>query len=72
VAEQLNWLILEKIRAMLHVSGQPKFLWGEVARHAMWLKNHTSTKAFDGTMPFEALTGDQLDLRGLQEWGYQV
>ena len=31
VSERLNRTILEKVRAMLHASGQPKFLWGEAA-----------------------------------------
>ena len=57
---------------MLHASGQPKFLWGEAAQHAVWLKNHMSTKALDGMTPFEALTGNKLDLRGFREWGYRV
>jgi Reverse transcriptase (RNA-dependent DNA polymerase)/gag-polypeptide of LTR copia-type/Integrase core domain/GAG-pre-integrase domain/Zinc knuckle len=72
VAERLNRTILEKVRAMLHASGQPKFLWGEAARHAVWLKNRTSTKALDGMTPFEALTGDKPSLRGLREWGSRV
>lgn len=54
---------------MLHASGQPKFLWGEAARHAVWLKNRTSTKALDGTTPLEAATGKKPDLRGVREWG---
>ena len=57
---------------MLHASGQPKFLWGEAARHAVWLKNRTPTKALDGMTPFEALTGDKPNLRGLREWGSRV
>ena len=69
VAERLNRTILEKVRAMLHASGQPKFLWGKVACHAVWLKNRTSTKALDGMTPFEAATDKKPDLRGLKEWG---
>jgi len=57
---------------MLHASGQPKFLWGEAARHAVWLKNRTSTKALDGMTLFEALMGDKPNLRGVQEWGCRV
>ena len=30
VAERLNRTILEKVRAMLHASGQPKFLWARL------------------------------------------
>ena len=48
VAERLNWTILEHVRALLHASGLPKFLWGEAARHVIWLKNRTPTKVLDG------------------------
>ena len=57
---------------MLHMSGLPQVLWGEAIQHAIWLKNHTSTKALDGMMPFEAATGWHLDLSHLQEWGCHI
>ena len=72
VAECLNCTILEKIRAMLHASGQPKFLWGEAVHHVVWLKNRTPTKALSGLTPFEVAYGRKPDLRGLREWGSQV
>nr|GAT54265.1 polyprotein [Mycena chlorophos] len=62
VAERLNRTLLEKVRAMLHGSGLPKNLWGEALKHAVWLKNRTSTKAIDGKTPFEAFTGKKPDL----------
>ena len=72
VAECLNHMILEKIRAMLHASGQPKFLWGEAAHHVVWLKNRTPTKALGSLTPFEVAYGRKPDLCGLCEWGSQV
>ena len=54
---------------MLHASGLPQALWGEAVHHAIWLKNHTSTKALNGMTLFEAATGQHLDLSHLQEWG---
>ena len=69
VAECLNRTILEKICAMLHAGGQPKFLWGEAVHHAVWLKNRTSTKALSGLTPFEVIYSRKPDLRGLCEWG---
>ena len=38
----------------------------------VWLKNHTSTKALEAATPLQALTGHNLDLLGLQEWGRKV
>jgi len=72
VAECLNRMILEKVSAMLHPSGQLTFLWGEAACHAVWLKDWTSTKAIDGMTPVEALTGDKPSLCGFREWGSKV
>lgn len=69
VAERLNGILMVKVRAMLHDSGLPKFLWGEAISHAVWLKNRTSTKALNGKTPFEAKTGQKPDLSKLKEFG---
>jgi Integrase core domain. len=42
IAEWLNHTLLEKVCAMLHVSGLPQNLWGEAVKHAIYLKNRTS------------------------------
>jgi hypothetical protein len=57
---------------MLHVSGLPKFLWGEVINHAIYLKNHTGTKALKSKTPYKAFYGTKLNLHGLLEFGSQV
>ena len=41
IAECWNQTIVECIRALLHASGLPKFLWGEAACHIIWLMNWT-------------------------------
>ena len=53
-------------------SGLPKFLWGEAIKHAVYLKNRTSTKALDGKTPFEAFHGTRPNLYGLPEFGCKV
>ncbi|CAA7262723.1 unnamed protein product [Cyclocybe aegerita] len=63
VAERRNRIIMERVRVLLHSSGLPKFLWGEAARHVVWLLNRTSTKAVDGKTPYEAAFGKKPDLR---------
>ena len=55
IAEQLNHMLLEHIRAFMHSSWLPKSLWGEALRHATWLKNQTAMHALNSKMPFEAL-----------------
>jgi hypothetical protein len=37
VAERFNRTIAEMVRAFLHASGLPKSLWGEAARHGVWI-----------------------------------
>jgi hypothetical protein len=65
-------MLLEKVRAMLHASGLPKFLWGEAVKHAVYLKNRTSTKALDGKTPFEIFYSAKPNLKGLPEFGCDV
>ena len=73
IAERLNGVLLERVRALLHASGLPKSLWGEAARHVIWLKNRTSTKAIpSGKTPYELVTGKKPNLADLREWGCPV
>ena len=72
IAERLNRTILERIRALLHASSQPKFLWGEAARHVVWLKNRTPTKVLDGLTPYEVTFRRKPDLSKVREWGSEV
>jgi hypothetical protein len=72
ISERLNRTILEKVRAMLHASGLPKFLWGEAAKHAVYLKNCTPTTALGEQTPFEAFFEKKPNLEGLHEFGAKV
>jgi hypothetical protein len=72
VAERRNRTIVERIRALLHSTGLPRTLWGEAARHVVWLINWTSTKAVEGMTPYEAAFGRKPDLSEVREWGERV
>ena len=72
VAERLNRTLLEKVRAMLHESGLPKFLWAEATAHAVYLKNRTWTRTIGETTPFELLNGHKPNLKSLHPWGCKV
>jgi hypothetical protein len=72
VAERRNRTIAERIRALLHASGLPKNLWGEAARHVVWLLNRTTTKAVEGMTPYEAAFGEKPNLGDVREWGEKV
>jgi hypothetical protein len=72
VAERRNRTIVERIRALLHASGLPRYLWGEAVRHVVWLMNRTGTKAVPGMTPYEAAYGKKPDLSEVREWGDKV
>ena len=72
VAERRNRTIVERIRALLHASGLPKYLWGEAARHVVWLMNRTTTKAISEKTPYEAAFGKKPNLSEVREWGEKV
>lgn len=72
VAERLNRTILEKVRAMFHDSGLPKFLWAEATAHAVYLKNRTWTRTLGNATPYELLNGQKPNLSGLHPWGCKV
>ena len=72
VAEHHNRTIGERLQALLHASGLPKFLWGEVARHIVWLLNRTTMKAVEGMTLFQAAFGKKPDLKNVCEWGEKI
>ena len=72
VAERRNRTIVEHIRALFHVSGLPKYLWGEAACHVVWLLNRTTTKAVIEKTPFEAAFNKKPNLCEVREWGGKV
>jgi Reverse transcriptase (RNA-dependent DNA polymerase) len=65
-------MLMERVRAVLHASGLPHFLWGEAVRHVFWLKNRTSMKALPNKTPFEAATDRKPDLSPVRKWGSVV
>jgi hypothetical protein len=72
VAELLNHTLLEKVRAMLHKSGLPKFLWAEATSHTVFLKNSTWTPTIGETTPFKILNGYKPNIKSLHPWGCKV
>jgi hypothetical protein len=72
VAERLNRTVLEKVRAMLHDSDLPKFLWAEATAHAFYLKNRSWTRTIGDTTPFEVLNGRKPNVGNLHPWGCKV
>jgi len=67
IAECRNRTIVECVRALLHASRLPKLLWAHAVSHVVWLMNQTSSKAIEGTTPFELVYGKKPDFRVLRE-----
>ena len=57
VSKRLNRTIMEKVRAMLHKSGMPKFLWAEAVVHTVYLKNRTWTRTIGYMTPYKIIYG---------------
>jgi len=72
VVEQLNWMLVERVRAMIHTSGMPKSLWGEAIMHATWVKNCTSTWCLGKKMPYEMLYQRKPNLENILVWGCHI
>jgi hypothetical protein len=69
IAEQMIGVLTGMVRAMLHDSGLPKFLWAEVFSTATYIHNRTPMKALRGLTPFEVLYGMKLDIWDLCAFG---
>ena len=72
VAERLNRTLLDKVRAMIHDSELPRFLWAEATAHAVYLKNRTWTRTIGNTTPYELLNGHKPNIKDLHPWGCKV
>jgi len=72
VTERLNRTLMEKVRAMLHDSQLPRFLWGEALNYAVYVKNRTWTRSLKDSTPFETLTGSKPNLSNMHPWGAKV
>jgi hypothetical protein len=72
ISERGNRTNLEIVRAMLHDSGSPKFLWAEAISHAVYLRNRTWNRAIGNHTPYELLNGQKPNVGNLQPWGCKV
>jgi hypothetical protein len=73
VAERLNRMLIEWVRALLLSSGLPVMLWGECLMHVAYLLNWTGMKALPmGKTPFELIYKEKADVTNLLVWGAVV
>ena len=69
VAERTIGVLTNAVRAMLHDSRLPKFLWAEAFNAATYVHNRTLMKALGSRMPFEVLYGAKPDVSHLRAFG---
>ena len=72
IAKRANHTNPEMVRAMLHDSGLPKFLWAKALSQLIYLRNQTWMQTIGNTTPYELLNGKKPNLEGLQLWGCKV
>ncbi len=72
VSKRWNRTIAKRIRALLHASGLPKYLWEEATYHVVSLLNRTTTKAVEGMTLYEAAFGKKPNLKNVHEFGEKV
>lgn len=69
VAERANRTIMDKARCMLQNAGLEKQYWAEAANTAVYLKNHSPSKAVMGTTPEEKWTSKKVNVSHLRTFG---
>lgn len=69
VSERLNRTLVEKALTMIQDAALNKKYWGEAVNTAIYLKNHSPTKAVWNKTPEEAWTGRKVDLQHLKVFG---
>jgi transposase InsO family protein len=68
VAERRNRTLMDMVRSMMAYSDLPLSFWGEALHTAVYLLNHTPSKAVKVT-PYELWKGRKPTLRNLAVWG---
>ena len=59
VAERMNRTLVEAVRSMLSDAKLPRKFWAEALSTAVYLRNHSPTRAIQGRKPFEAWTREK-------------
>ena len=69
VAERMNWMLLNNIRAMLADADLPNVFWFEALTYAVHLHNLSPTRALEHMTPEEAWSGNKPDVSHLRVFG---
>ena len=69
VVERRNRTVVAMARSLLKEKKIPGVMWGESARHAVYILNRLPTRALSGKTPYETWTGNKPDLSHLRIFG---
>jgi hypothetical protein len=69
VVERRNQTVLGMARALLKQRGMPTVFWGEAVVTAVYILNHSPTKALNGMTPYEAWHGRKPAVSHLRVFG---
>lgn len=72
IAERLNRVLNESMRAMLLHSKLPHKFWGEAVKTAAYIKNRRPSSFLNGITPYEAWHGQAPDISHLRPFGCLV
>ena len=70
IIEKKNKIIMKMARCMLR--NLPSFLWGEAMSTTIYTLNRCLTKAIEGKTPFEAWSGNKLNISHLRVFGCEA
>ena len=65
-------MLVEHARAMLLDAKLLRALWVEAIRHAVYIRNHTTTKNTPGMMLYECMTREKLNLAKMPRFSQEV
>ena len=66
LAERYNQTLMNQVRAILHSSGAPKHLWGELVQTVNYLRHRTPSTAIQGKTPYELWYGTKPSIEHLR------
>ena len=72
VVEKMNFVLLNKVRAVLQASGLPFDLWAECLSYVVFTNNRTPSRAIGMETPYEKLYSKKPDVSELLPWGCLV
>lgn len=68
-AERKNRSIFDKVRAVMHKSGVPKYLWGEAVLFVNYTINRSPSRSLVGKTPYEVWEGIKPNVENLRVFG---